>query len=107
MSSLSTRYGQATFENADRLSTQDVLSRRHLLALAALGLTVSGSADTLAAPQGPSAGQMTFGVHVSLPPAWFDPAETTGLITPFMLLYALHDGLVKAMPDHLQSRAIG
>src|SRR5439155_11899404 len=39
--------------------------------------------------------------HVSLAPAWFDPAETSGLITPFMVLYALHDALVKPMPGNV------
>ena len=43
-------------------------------------------------------GQMTWGVHASLAPAWFDPAETTGISTPFMVLYALHDALIKPMP---------
>ncbi len=38
------------------------------------------------------------GVHISLAPTWFDPAETPGIITPFMVLYALHDALVKPMP---------
>jgi peptide/nickel transport system substrate-binding protein len=37
-------------------------------------------------------------VHVSLAPTWFDPAETQGVITPFMILYALHDAMVKPMP---------
>ena len=41
-------------------------------------------------------GQMTWAVHVSLAPAWFDPAETQ--FTSFMILYALHDALVKPMP---------
>jgi len=40
-------------------------------------------------------------VHVSLAPTWFDPAETNGLITPFMLLYAMQDAMVKAMPGQL------
>src|SRR5262245_33015661 len=43
-------------------------------------------------------GQLTWGVHISLAPTWFDPAETPGIITPYMLLYALHDALVKPMP---------
>ena len=47
-----------------------------------------------AAPQG----QVTWGVHVSLAPTWFDPAETSGIITPYMMLYALHDAVVKPMP---------
>jgi peptide/nickel transport system substrate-binding protein len=45
-------------------------------------------------------GQMTWGVHVSLAPTWLDPAETPGLITPFMVLYAIHDALVKPMPGN-------
>ncbi len=45
-------------------------------------------------------GQMTWAVHVTIAPTWFDPAETSGLITPFMFLYALHDALLKPMPDH-------
>jgi peptide/nickel transport system substrate-binding protein len=49
-----------------------------------------------AAPEG----QMTWAVHVSLAPAWFDPAETPGLQTPFMILYALHDAMVKPMPGN-------
>jgi peptide/nickel transport system substrate-binding protein len=49
------------------------------------------------AAAGPS-GQLTYGVHISLAPTWFDPAETSGIITPFMLLYALHDALLKPMP---------
>ena len=40
------------------------------------------------------AGQMTWAVHFSLAPTFFDPAETPGLITPFLVLYALHDALV-------------
>ena len=43
-------------------------------------------------------GQLTWAVHITLAPTWFDPAETPGLITPYMLLYALHDALVKPMP---------
>src|SRR5712692_6439897 len=56
-----------------------------------------------AAPEGRAdapAGQMTWAVHVSLAPTWFDPAETPGIITPFMFLYALQDALVKPMPGH-------
>src|SRR5438105_3487975 len=47
--------------------------------------------DAAAAPEG----QITFAVHVSIAPTWFDPAETPGVITPFLTLYALHDALVK------------
>jgi peptide/nickel transport system substrate-binding protein len=46
------------------------------------------------------AGEITWGVHVSLASTWFDPAETPGIITPFMILYALHDAMVKPMPGN-------
>jgi peptide/nickel transport system substrate-binding protein len=38
-------------------------------------------------------------MHITLAPTWFDPAETGALITPYICLYALHDALVKPMPD--------
>src|SRR5439155_5323718 len=44
------------------------------------------------------AGQMTWAIHFTLAPTLFEPAETPGLITPFMILYALHDAMLKPMP---------
>src|SRR5437868_155102 len=70
-------------------------SRRDLLALAVLGLASSASRVALGAEP---KGQLTWGVHISLAPTWFDPAETPGIITPFMVMYALHDAMVKPMP---------
>ncbi len=40
------------------------------------------------------AGQITLALTVTLAPTWFDPAETPGVITPFLSLYALHDALL-------------
>ncbi len=56
-----------------------------------LALTLVAPALAIAAPEG----QLTWAAHISIAPTWFDPAETSGLITPFMILYALHDALVK------------
>jgi peptide/nickel transport system substrate-binding protein len=61
--------------------------------LALIMATLSTSAG-VAAPEG----QMTWAVDISLAPAWFDPAETSGIVTPWMVLYALHDAMVKPMP---------
>jgi peptide/nickel transport system substrate-binding protein len=72
------------------------LTRRDLLALAALG-SIAGLPG-LARAAGPK-GELIWGIHVSLSPVWFDPAETSGIITPFMVLYALQDALVKPMPE--------
>ena len=42
--------------------------------------------------------QLTWGVHITLAPTWFDPAESQGIITPYMIYYAVHDALAKPMP---------
>ena len=81
-------------ENKSR-SGIDKLTRRDILALAAFGLAAGTPRSSFAAG---AEGQLTWGIHVSLAPTWFDPAETPGLITPFMVLYALHDAMVKPMP---------
>jgi len=45
--------------------------------------------------------QVTWGVHITLAPTWLDPAESSGIITPYMIYYALHDALAKPMPGQL------
>ena len=72
---------------------------------------LAAAAWTLAlAPAGPAAaepeGSLSWGVHISLAPTYFDPAETPGLITPFMVLYALHDALVKPMPGNAMAPSL-
>ena len=71
-------------------------TRRDVLALAALGMAAGAVRPAKAAK--PS-GQLTYGVHITLAPTWLDPAETAGIITPFMVMYALHDAVAKPMPD--------
>ena len=44
--------------------------------------------------------QMTWAVHISLAPTWFDPGEHTGIITIMKVLYAVHDAMVKPMPGN-------
>jgi hypothetical protein len=34
---------------------------------------------------------MSWAAHVTLASRWLDPAETGSAITPFMVLYPLHD----------------
>src|SRR5947209_19478886 len=62
--------------------------------LLAFLLLIASVAPAAASPEG----SMTWGVHITLASRWLDPAETEGIITPFMVLYALHDALVKPMP---------
>ena len=83
-----------------------VRSIRGLAAIAALALatalTTSIAPPVEAAPEG----QMTFAAHVTLAPHWLDPAETESAITPFMVLYAIHDAMVKPMPGGLNTPSL-
>jgi peptide/nickel transport system substrate-binding protein len=75
---------------------------RVLVACLLLLLVVGGARSATAAPEG----TMTWGVHITLASRWLDPAETEGIITPFMVLYALHDALVKPMPTGMNTPSL-
>jgi peptide/nickel transport system substrate-binding protein len=81
-------------------SNETDLTRRDVLALTAIGLVAGAPGVALTAE---ASSQLTWAVHVSLAPTWFDPADTQGIITPFMVLYALHDAMVKPMPGKSQA----
>lgn len=70
--------------------------RLRLLALLAFALlaTLSLPRFARAAPEG----ALTWGVHVSLTPAFFDPADATGTAVPLMVHFAMHDALVRPTP---------
>ena len=81
------------------------MSVRSLLiaALALVGVaTISPTSGRAASPEG----TLTIGVHVTLVNRWLDPGETEALITPFMVLYAIHDALVKPMPKNLMTPSL-
>src|SRR5262249_52376390 len=78
-------------------SRATAMSRLASLLVLSVALAVATPAG--AASEAP-AGQVTWAAHITLAPTWFDPAETPGIGTPFMILYALHDALVKPMPGN-------
>src|SRR5437016_2790436 len=78
------------------------MNTARVAAVLILLLSAIGVVPATAAPEG----QVTWAVHFSLAPTFFDPAETPGLITPFLVLYALHDGLVKPMPGKAQAEGL-
>ena len=65
-----------------------------LLSIVLAVLWVAGGAGAAAAPEG----TLTIGMHFTPVPRWLDPDEGESTITPFLLLYTLHDGLLKPMP---------
>ncbi|HEX9821097.1 MAG TPA: ABC transporter substrate-binding protein [Methylomirabilota bacterium] len=46
------------------------------------------------------AGQAVVAFHVTIAPSWFDPSTAPPQITPFGILYAIHDALVRPYPPH-------
>src|SRR5256885_13194283 len=68
--------------------------RRTLVLIGAVALTFVVVQGTAAQP----AGEAVFAFHVTIAPTWFDPSTAPPQITPFGLLHALPDGLVKPPP---------
>ena len=80
-----------------------MLVRSRLGVLLVIVLVLAVVTPALAAPE---PGTMVWGVHVTLVSRWLDPGETEALITPFMVLYALHDALVKPMPGNISTPSL-
>src|SRR4030095_1397153 len=70
------------------------MSARSRIASLVLALVLVLPSLALAAPEG----QLTLALHFSLAPTLFEPAETPGVVSPYMILYALHDAMLKPMP---------
>ncbi len=85
------------------------MNGKRSLALGFVFLSCALLADGLIAPaasQPKPEGEMRWALYVTLPSLWFDPAEVVGVITPFWVLYALHDALVKPMPGNLMAPSL-
>ncbi len=66
-----------------------------------LGLLLCGLVAATDVTAAPPAGEMRWALYVTFPPAWLDPGEVAMAgVTPFWILYALHDALVKPMPGN-------
>src|SRR5881296_181137 len=72
--------------------------RSAFVAIVASAVLALGAPAGIVPAAAASAGEATWALHISLPPSWLDPAETPGIITPFVVIYALHDALLKPMP---------
>jgi peptide/nickel transport system substrate-binding protein len=72
-----------------------------VLAVVVSALLAAGPPPAALAQTKPE-GEMRWALYVTLSPHWFDPAEVIGVLTPFWVMYAMHDALVKPMPgNHL------
>src|SRR5687768_9986092 len=70
------------------------LSRRLLILSVFLAALVVEPASAQPVPTG----EATMAWHVTIAPSWFDPSTAPPQITPFGMLYALHDALVRPLP---------
>ena len=81
------------------------LSRRTLIGSLAGALAVLGGTAAAAAESAPS-GRAVMAWHVTISPAWFDPSTAPPQITPFGMLYAIHDALVRPYPGQKMGPAL-
>jgi peptide/nickel transport system substrate-binding protein len=77
-----------------------------LVAVMLCAVLVGGALVTEVAAQPKPEGEMRWALYVTLSPNWFDPGEVVGALTPFWILYALHDAMVKPMPGSLMSPSL-
>jgi peptide/nickel transport system substrate-binding protein len=76
-------------------------SMGRVVVVVALGFALSGVAlVTEVGAQAQPPDQITVAFDVSIAPSFLEPAETPGIGTPFVFLYALHDALVKPLPGN-------
>ena len=87
-----------------------VASRRSLarlrVSLTLLTVAVLSLAMTRWATAQPAPGEVVIAWHVTIAPSWFDPSTAPPQITPFGMLYALHDALVRPLPGQKMGNAL-
>ena len=69
------------------------------IAFVALATTPRASAQT-------PAGEAVMAWHVTIAPSWYDPSTAPPQITPFGMLYAIHDALVRPLPGHKMGNSL-
>ena len=73
------------------------LSRRAIVASLAAAPAILRAPALLAAA---APDKFVLAFHVTISPSWFDPSTAPPQITPFGMLYAIHDALVRPYPGH-------
>jgi peptide/nickel transport system substrate-binding protein len=83
-----------------RLSSRIAGGFMVIAAMLAIVLTPVVSAQTR------PAGELVWAWHVTIAPSWFDPGEVPAQVTPFNLIYALHDAVVRSMPGERMGNSL-
>jgi len=82
------------------------MTLRPLPAVALLGAVLCLGLGADAGAQAKPEGEMRWALYITISPNWFDPGEVVGQLTPFWVLYAMHDALVKPMPGNLATPSL-
>ena len=74
----------------------------------AAGAPAPTAAPTAAAPPAEveAAGEMSLAWHAGLSSSWLDPQDNPAMATPYNFAYALHDAVVKIMPQALNTPSL-
>jgi peptide/nickel transport system substrate-binding protein len=80
-----------------RSRTVPRLAATCVLALMAAAVLAPGLAQDIVAQPSP-AGEAVMAWPITIAPTWFDPSTAPPQITPFGILYAVHDALVRPLP---------
>src|SRR5919108_6610409 len=94
--------GWLNTQEGEDMSGRGMVTLRFILSVATW-LCILLAGDVLAAPAAAykPEGEMRWALYVTISPAWFDPGHVAVVGgTPFWFCYALHDALVKPMPDN-------
>ena len=76
-----------------------------LVSFLVLALLTLGAIGDVAA-QAPGPGESIIAWHVTIAPSWFDPSTAPPQITPFGILYAIHDALVRPLPGQKMGNSL-
>jgi len=75
-----------------------ILSFQDRLVVLAAAVVLCFIAGPEIGAQSPPSGEAVMAWHVTIAPSWFDPSTAPPQITPFGILYAIHDALVRPVP---------
>jgi peptide/nickel transport system substrate-binding protein len=81
-----------------------LLARRVALLFALVLLTLGAAREVTGEPS--PAGEAVMAWPITIAPSWFDPSTAPPQITPFGVLYALHDAMVRPLPGQKMGNSL-
>jgi peptide/nickel transport system substrate-binding protein len=81
-----------------------LLATRVVLLLVLVMLTLAAAREVTGQPS--SAGEAVMAWPITIAPSWFDPSTAPPQITPFGVLYALHDALTRPLPGQKMGNSL-